>query len=377
MTEQQCAPINTVRFVVVAPDGRRSAEWRVWTGSGKKVTDELYLTPRQRAGEFKYSLHSSNYAQLGYIQRARDALRPGDRHAIDRWETPQTPFLGAWRAALCLWFPESELREVPESSLSSTVVEIPAAPQGYATAVVVAIGTTAAKLDNLELVGVLDQASGGKIALIHLPVPLDPLLVPALHAREANRIPLQIPGFTPTEPFTWEVVPGKDGARLVVEFSPPERAATLPPLPPFRGTVLPWADVPTGFWNLIPPEYREFNLACGILVYGPDNTSRLYVDQHARCDHTTLGAECQRVCDEVDRNRIDRIWKPLPTGELHRIISTRAVLEAAGIDPDNPQLPYTPPLPSQATTPSPEQGQSHRRLRAVWARAQQLFGPRQ
>ncbi len=290
MTEKARALINTVRFVVGAPDGRRSAEWRVWTGSGKKVTDELYLAPRQRAGEFKFSLHSNNYAQLGYIERAREALRPGDRHTIDRWELPQTTIIAHWRAALCIWFPESELRVVTGDSLSSSVIEIPAAPPGQATAVMAMIGTDAASAKALELVGVLDQASGGKIALVHLPIRIDPLLVPALQAREASQIPLQIPGFEPTEPFTWELIPGKEGHRLVVEFAPPQRGSTLPSLPPFRGAVLPWAEVPTGFWNLIPMPYRNFNLACGILVYGPDNTSRLYVDQHARCDRSTLGA---------------------------------------------------------------------------------------
>ncbi|SFN47645.1 hypothetical protein FEK33_17240 [Nocardia asteroides NBRC 15531] len=331
-------PQNTVRFVVVAPDGRRSAEWRVWTGSGKKVTDELYMTPRARAGEFKFSLHSSNYAQLGHIEKARAAMRPGDQYATDRWEIPQVPIVGNWRAALCLWFPESELRQTPDGSLSSSVVKIPAAPPGQATAVIAAFGTATDSLDGLTVAGVLDQASGGKIALIHLPINIPPLLVPALHAREASRIPLQIPGFAPTEPFAWELVPGKDGGRLVVEFAPPERGAALPPLPPLIGTVLPWTEVPVSFLDLLPEPYREFSLACAILVYGPNGTSRLYVDQHARCDHTSLGAECQQLCDDVDRGHVDQIWQPLPTGELHRIISTRRVLEEAGIDPDNPVL---------------------------------------
>ncbi|BDT86444.1 hypothetical protein [Nocardia cyriacigeorgica] len=334
--------INTLRFVIVAPDGRRSAEWRAWTGSGNRVTNELYLAPRRRAGEFKFSLHSNNYAQFGYVDRARDALRPGDRHAIDRWELQPSPILEGWRAALCLWFPESELREVSGTSLSASAIKVPSAPPGQATAVMAMIGTDAASTDGLELVGVLDQESGGKVALVHLPIHVDPLLVPALHAREAGRIPLQIPGFARTEPFTWELVPGADGSRLVVEFAPPERTETLPPLPPFRGTVLPWTEVPAAFWEVIPAQFRDFNLACGILIYGPNNGSRLYVDQHARCDHSTLGIECQRLCDDVDIGQIDQIWKPLPTGELHRIISSRRYLEEAGIDPDNPWLPPTP-----------------------------------
>ncbi|BAD56234.1 hypothetical protein [Nocardia farcinica] len=339
MTEQPRKLTNTVRFVVVAPDGRRSAEWRVWTGEKKRVTDELYLAPRKRAGEFKYSLHSSNYSQLGYVERARDRLRPGDKHAIDRWQLSDAEVLPNLRVALCLWFPESELREVDCSSLSADVIEVPAAPVGRARAVMILVGTAEASLDGLDLVAVLDRASRGKVAIIHLPVDLDPSLVPALHAREAHRIPLQIPGIEAQEPFTWELVPGRDGTRLVVEFAPGERPPGLPPIPPFRGAVLPWNEIPEYFWTRFPAQYRAFNLACGLLIYGPDDTSRLYVDQRARCDHRHLGQECQDLCDAVDRGHVDAIWKPLPSRELHRIISTRAVLLEAGIDPDNPQLP--------------------------------------
>lgn len=332
MSEQPPSHTVTARFVVVAPDGRRSAEWRVWTGRGIKATDELYLAPRARAGELKYSLHSDNYSQLGYLDRARDRLRPGDRHAIDRWETPTSEIAPYWIAALCIWFPESELRQLDSSSLSADVVEVPSADPGLARAVMVLVGTVEASLEGLDLIAVLDRGSGGKVALVHLPIAIDSKLVPALHARDASRIPLQIPGMESREPFTWEHVPGVDGSRLVIEFAPAKRD-DLPELPPFRGTVLPWAEV--------PQQFRDLTIVCGLLVYGRGNSSRLYVDQRSRCDHHHLGRDAQDKCDELDRGYVDRIWGRLPTGESYRIISTGRVLEDAGIDPDNPQLPVS------------------------------------
>jgi len=47
------------RFVVWAGDGRRSARWRVWTGSQNNApSDEVYIAPRSLGSEVKVSLHS-------------------------------------------------------------------------------------------------------------------------------------------------------------------------------------------------------------------------------------------------------------------------------------------------------------------------------
>ncbi len=150
------------------------------------------ISLRGNAPESSFSLNSDNYAQLGYIERARDALRPGDRHAIDRWDLSQIPILGLWRAALGIWFPESELRLFPGGSLSSSVIEVPAAPPGEATAVMA--------IDR-HRVGIGGRSRLGGRARSRIepqdrtrapPDPHRPLLVPALHAREASGI--AIPG---------------------------------------------------------------------------------------------------------------------------------------------------------------------------------------
>lgn len=337
MSDAAGRPSVVARFAITAPDGRRSAEWRVWTGKNRKVTDELYLAPRHRAAEFKYSLHSGRrsplgrYSQLAYLKPVRDRLRPGDKGAIDKWKPIEQEILPNWRVALCLQFQESELRALNDRPLTVSTIKVPSAAPGCAVNVLVLIGTAAASLDGLDTIAVLDQESGGKVAVVHLALPFDPAMTAALRARAASRIPLIIPGFDPAEPFDWVVVPGKNGSRLVIEYAvSPREGGALPPLSPFRGTVLPW--------NEVPVEFRDMELVCGLLVYGPGSTSRLYVDQRARCDHSSLGLNAHHLCQIADSGRFDAGWGRLTTGESYTLLSTRRVLEEAGIDPDRPRF---------------------------------------
>ncbi|MFI6048401.1 hypothetical protein ACIA8C_42790 [Nocardia sp. NPDC051321] len=240
-----------------------------------------------------------------------------------------------WRVALCLQFPESELRALESQSIAADTIELPSVRAGFAVNVMVIVGTADASLDGLQLVAVLDQEAGRKVALVHLALPFDPAIVAALHAQDSARIPLIIAGVAPTEPFDWAVVPGTDGSRLVIEYAKPDRDPdALPALPPFRGTVL--------AWNTGPQHLRHLELACGILVYKPADNSRLYVDQRSRCDHRRLGRNAQELCDAADLGQFDNRWSNLPSSEPYTILSTQRVLDEAGVDPNNPQLPPEP-----------------------------------
>jgi hypothetical protein len=57
-------PGGTLRFAVTAEDGRRSADWRVWTA---RNSDDIYVAARQVVGDFKVSLHQSGSWQHGFI----------------------------------------------------------------------------------------------------------------------------------------------------------------------------------------------------------------------------------------------------------------------------------------------------------------------
>src|SRR4051812_1092543 len=66
--------LTVLRFAVVSPDGRRSCEWRVWTGS-RKPTNEVYMAPRSMGGELKLSIHSDGWCQHGLTGGVRASLR--------------------------------------------------------------------------------------------------------------------------------------------------------------------------------------------------------------------------------------------------------------------------------------------------------------
>jgi len=75
------------RFVVWAGDGRRSAQWRVWTGSRNNApSDEVYIAPRSLGSEVKVSLHSDGTCLYRLTKEANPRARLGDRHALHRWD---------------------------------------------------------------------------------------------------------------------------------------------------------------------------------------------------------------------------------------------------------------------------------------------------
>src|SRR3954462_2983609 len=95
------------RFVVSSEDGRRSCDWRIWTGS-RKPSDDVYLAPGKLGGELKVSLHRDGWCQHGLDASIRSRLRSGDKHALHRWQIADELAPG-WRPGYRIRFPESEL----------------------------------------------------------------------------------------------------------------------------------------------------------------------------------------------------------------------------------------------------------------------------
>lgn len=317
---------SVTRFVVRAQDGRRSAEWRVWTGKGNRVTDELYLAPRHRVSDFKYSLHSNGYSQYSFSKAIRDRLRPGDTYAIERWDRPDTEVFPGWHAAIVLQFPESELCD-SAAPIDDVTVEIPAAPRGQTTFVSLMIGDPGASLTGLDLVAVLDRESGGQVAVVHQNLAIDVVRALEIKARQARQVPLVIPGVSQLDPYDWLVHAGRDGTRFVTEFANDHEGADqpLPPLPPFEGEVLRWDEGPADF--------RHLELACGLLVVPRRGAPKLFVDQRSRCDHSRLGVNARDLCNQARRGAFDSGWGRLSNGDVYTLLSTERVLDEAGIDP--------------------------------------------
>lgn len=316
---------SVVRFFVQAPDGRRSAEWRVWTGKGNNISDELYATPRDRAEHFKFSLHSNGYSQFGFSASVRERLRPGDQDAIAKWKRSGSEIVPGWRASLVLQFPASQLRHPTEAPSKNAVAVHTDAVPGTTTFITLGVGGPGVQADGLDLVGLLDRRNGGHVAVIYQTLSIDVEDKLSIAARALGRIPLVIPGVALDQPFDWFVDCMRDGTRAVTEFSvePTDENAPLPSLPGFTGQVR--------RWNHGPGEFRHLELACAVFVYRADGRTELFVDQHSRCDHSELGRDAGRLVRQVEDNNMDEEWGHLAGGDLYSLISTRRVLEEAGI----------------------------------------------
>lgn len=336
----QTRPANTFRFAVCAADGRRSAVWRVWTGDKKRVTDEVYVAPRMRASEVKFSLHSSGYRQFGYTGKARERLRAGDRHAVAQWNRGEGLEVGGWDIGLVLMFADSELRSIP-GELGDDVFRVPAGPEGIGTGIAVMTAPRGTMTDGLERepLALLDRSLGeATVAVVLSYGPLDPALPLSLRAQTNESIPLVIPGVVNPEPFDVRLgeLPG-GGAPRAIEIARDD-IDSLPALPPFTGEVLPWDECPDD-------AVRERQLACGLLVFGNGGRHRLYVDQRARCDHSRLGANAQKFIDRVyESGGFDNGWGVIETGERCTILSSRRVLADNGIEVDDGGSFEMPPL---------------------------------
>lgn len=316
---------SVVRFYVQASDGRRSAEWRVWTGKDNNISDELYATPRARAEHFKFSLHSNGYSQFGFSASIRERLRPGDRDAIAKWKRTGSEIVPNWRASLVLQFPASQLRHQAEAPSKSAVAVHTDATPGTTTFVTLAVGGPEAQSNGLDLVSLLDRKNGGHVAVIQQTLPIDVEKALNIEARMQRRIPLVIPGVALDQSFDWFVDVINDGTRVVTEFAvdPENEDVPLPPLPGFTGQVR--------RWKYGPAEFRHLELACAVFVYRADGSAELFVDQHSRCDHSELGQDAGRLLRQVQERNMDEEWGHLSGGDLYTLISTRRVLEEAGI----------------------------------------------
>ena len=211
---------TVLRFAVVAADGRRSCEWRVWTSSSKRPTDEVYLAPRLMGGELKVSIHSDGWCQHGLTGALRAGVRPDDSHVLERWRLGKAH--DGWHVPYQVCFPESQLDVV--GPLEEGTRRIASAAPGRAILVSVLVGgplsSEATVTSGLEhaVVGRLDRASGGSVVLVAIEMNLDDgQLRERLSSWSGSS--WSLPRALSETTFGWVAMAGHGDSRGVIEFS--------------------------------------------------------------------------------------------------------------------------------------------------------------
>lgn len=313
-----------LRFAVVAADGRRGSEWRVWTGD-RRPTDEVYVAPRSGGDRAKISLHSDGYSQHGPTRTVRDKLRPEDRRAFDRWNR-RAQLLPGWEIGCVLCFADSELlANLPP--LQEKVVEIAAAPTGRMLIVLVVVVAapppTDVDLGPIQMVAYLERARGGAVAVCAIEVPHDQGWID--DSRELLRMPRSVwtlpEALSEEKHFAWAHGEGSDGSRRILELAPRTPAAlrqgTLEEN--FVGEVRQWDELPFQV-----PQGTDF---CAVLQVSRDGKSALYVDDRSRCNHAHLADDVAALIRSFKRGQLDAGWDQLPDGTY----ATGVLLSSAAV----------------------------------------------
>ncbi len=317
------------RFVVVSTDGRRSSEWRVWTGQeGKKPTDDVYLAPRTQIVDFKISLHKDGWGQYGLSQAVRDALRPGDRHAPLRWELSRTEMFPGWLPMYTIVFPESELDTVAPSDEAPIVIPAPSSGNAIGVMILASAGADVELPSGLDegVVALLDRKNGGKVAVVAVPMPFDDGVLASLEVPPSGMSPWAISGSqAESEPFGWMVNAASDGTRMSTEFNGLRRRTDREfVIPGFTGVIRPWDERPR----------VDRDISCAVLVCPGGGPAQLYLDLRARCNHAHLASDVNDLVLAHGRGELDHGWGRLPNGDAYTCLAMPRVLEElGGIDP--------------------------------------------
>lgn len=124
---------SALRFAVGEP-GYRGTIWRLW---GSANADDVYLASRNRAHEFKVSLHESGDWRLQAVDLRKDNdthfgdLIPEQGRIIHRWTRPQADEAG-WTRAVMIRTPSEHLASIPDDRVKYEDVRwIQAPPAGY------------------------------------------------------------------------------------------------------------------------------------------------------------------------------------------------------------------------------------------------------
>jgi hypothetical protein len=172
---------RSLRFAVLADDGRTSDIWKCWTVAGTGKSD-VYLTSRPLGNALKLSLHHGGRWHVGFHPTKKDELFEPDT-------APATRFLGEWARpnigaepfilAARILFPWSNPTDAHAVAPKGTVW-IPCAPKGKMVEVALFLLSMATPPDDwpaktsmgTALVGSLPLEGGGQVSLVYRNVPM-------------------------------------------------------------------------------------------------------------------------------------------------------------------------------------------------------------
>jgi hypothetical protein len=300
-----------IRFAVQSDDGRRSSEWRVWTGN-KRPTDDAYLAPRSSSGRVKISLHKDGYRQHGLTEPVRAGVRPEDRRALDRWHAQQGPFPGM-EIAYAIHFPVSELR--PGPALGDSTLAIPAPSDNDELAVLVVLldepgSHVSMQSDNFQEFGRLPRATRGDLVLGGV------VRESVAEQVERARSILKEPGSTwavgqplsDEENFAWQFGEWPDGTHCAAEFAVDHTVSKFS-----AGAVgAAFADV-RPIQEFSGPKRSDMDF-CAVLQIHKNSTTTVFIDHHARCDHSSLVTDLHALVSAFKRRDLDADWDLLEDG---------------------------------------------------------------
>lgn len=295
------------RFAIVSADGRRSGEWRVWTGR-RKPTDDVYITPRSTAGTHKISLHKDGYCQHGPEARLRAQLPPGTRAAFDRWDQGPEVVTG-WRIGYVLAFHDSQL-VASEAELGAEVEQLPAPPADQGLQIVIAIADVNRPLHDtaeFRVVGRLRRESGGAVAIGYVfgaigRGPFEECRNVLLRSASGRTFPTPL---SSDQRFAWGYSELADGVRMALEVAAPWELQAAR----FNGALKVWDEL---------PEFIQLPRGvdpCGVLYVPPAGTAQLFVnDLQPGCIHHGLTGSANNILSAVRGGSFDGRWQRLADG---------------------------------------------------------------
>lgn len=304
-------------------DGRRSAQWRVWTGSrNTRPSNDVYIAPRSLGGESKVSLHRDGSCFYKLTEVANPRARLGDRQAFHRWAIEELMPGTTVRRGLRIRFPEDEL--VSQEGDNPGVAVVKAPPAGSVLMVLILVSDSPVNWTtlDLEVLAVLERASGGQVAVVCVSQKWNSAAFAEQVQRVSSGIGWAVPVTRTEDKFGW-LFSGSESLYEFTEFSSAQhQISTEPvPLPPFAGRVewLPDSDLPEGI--------RSRDDICGVVRLTRSGVSTLYVDRRARCDHSRLGVNAEEIRRSWVTDRSDGAYEVLPDGSRVSMLATLGLYE--------------------------------------------------
>ena len=218
-----------------------------------------------------------------------------------------------------------------QAPLSSSTIKIQAPPPDASLGVGILIGDASTDLSlDLGEQGRVEEyiarLSGGVVAVCSFVIPEEPNWI--AEGREILQHPESAwyagPPLSDEVQFAWGFTGDGEELRCAYEIAMDEPLPWTVPgaLSGFNGQVRPWAEVPVAVPSGVDP--------CALLLMPIGEAQpRLFLHQHARCEHSELQRTANQLVQAHDSGRLDEGWMRLPDGRYFTVIMTRRAVERA------------------------------------------------